>query len=138
MKKNKYNFIIFAVIVVALIVLTIKRKAVFEAINKIIRKNQQNAPIIVRKASPFVYHSVRLGCKCFARKLKYSLTAETEVKGPCIVLCSHGSFLDFIYSGFILQKQKLCTAERQRRIDYQRCSQIRSRHRGVACCLQYP
>jgi DNA-directed RNA polymerase subunit RPC12/RpoP len=31
---------------------------------------------------------------------------NTEIKGPCIVLCSHGSFLDFVYALSILYKKK--------------------------------
>ena len=42
----------------------------------------------------------------FLRGVKLRLTDRTEgdLKTPCVVLCNHGSFIDFVYAGSLLRK----------------------------------
>lgn len=47
---------------------------------------------------------VRAWCALSGVKLSFENRCETPVTGPAVVLCNHGSFLDFVYAGTALRK----------------------------------
>ena len=41
----------------------------------------------------------------YSVNVDFSADLQDEIKGPAIVLCSHGSFTDFLYCAMIMGKQ---------------------------------
>lgn len=100
------SVIVFVILIALIVVLGIKRKAVFKALNRFIHKQQKTDHFVVRKANGFAYAICKAGVEIFAKKVKYSGKKQVDVQTPCIVLCSHGSFIDFVYSGLLLRKKR--------------------------------
>lgn len=100
------SLIVFVILIALIVVLGIKRKAVFAALNRFIHKQQKTDRFEVREANGFVYAVCKVGVKVFAKKVKYKGKNKVDVQTPCIVLCSHGSFIDFVYSGLLLRHRK--------------------------------
>jgi len=102
------SLIVFAVLLVAIIVLSINRKVIFEKLNNYIDKPQYSSKTTVRK-----YKSSRLTIPYiisrivfFLRGVKVKYINEVgEIESPSIVLCNHGSFIDFAYAGTLLRKK---------------------------------
>lgn len=99
--------IIFAVLIVAIIVLWYKKSQVFAAINRYMKNRTQkdNRPrkpdrVIMALAA---FYTVL----AFDTKIKIRLKNSVgEIEKPAIVLCNHGSFVDFVYAGRILRKYR--------------------------------
>ena len=102
------SVIVFAVLVTLIIVIGIKRKAVFAAVNKMIHKSQKekHGDFIVKPAHPFTLFIVRIVFSLLVKKFKYKLKKNVNVKGPCIVICNHGSFYDFVFSALAVKYDK--------------------------------
>ena len=99
---------IFGVLVIGLIIFFIKKKAVIDWINRIIdeakEKNSDRFNVKKYKSSklnlPYVISKI-----IFFGKVKIKYTSKVEnIEKPCVVLCNHGSFIDFAYAGTILKK----------------------------------
>ena len=95
------SVIVFAVIILLVIIFTINKKKFYKKFNTFIRERafKQNSEIVVKKPNSILYFFLRIGA-CFYRKSKVKLIKKVnaEVQGPSIVLCSHGSFVDFLYA----------------------------------------
>ena len=103
------SLVVFLVLLAVIITLAVKRKTVFEKVNKIIDKHAvpHSSSTKVRKCNPFVFFGIKIFIKLsifFRFKFKYKKNAE--IKGPSIILCNHGSFFDFLFSGRMLLKEK--------------------------------
>ena len=99
--------IIFAVLITAIIILWRKKAQVFAAINNYMKKRNQK-DTHVRKADRVV---LALAAFCtmlmFDRKIKICFKNNVgEIQNPAIVLCNHGSFVDFVYAGRMLRKYR--------------------------------
>lgn len=93
------SLIVFAVLLVLIVLMCVYRKAIFKKVNDFIHKQNKNAPIVVKPQNRVLRFFVRTGFTLFIRaKIIFRLKKNVKVKGPCIVLCNHGSFLDFIYA----------------------------------------
>ena len=100
---------IFAVLVVLLIVMAVKRDALFSRLNNYADKQGTRSQNGVQKTNGFV-----LGVVYFALRFYYFLCGVRirtenkvgEPKGPAIILCNHGSFIDFIFGAAMLRKYK--------------------------------
>ncbi len=73
------------------------------------QKRKTAAPFKVQKVNGFVmsvvYHAIRLWYTLWGVKVKTTNKVGKPEK-PSIVLCNHGSFMDFIYAAALLRKQK--------------------------------
>lgn len=98
---------VFLVLVALLIVLYKKKSAVFKKINQFMLKREKKAHSLKQANGAFLA-LLMFGTKIiFDRKIKVRLKREIKkLEKPCIVLCNHGSALDFVYSGRILRKDK--------------------------------
>ena len=99
---------VFIVIIVLLILMYKYKTQIFKKVNEFVKKNQEKAKNKVGSYNPFVFKTlgslILAGVKTKAKiKLKNNVG---KLEKPCIVLCNHGSFYDFIYSGKILFKEK--------------------------------
>ncbi len=104
-----FSIITFAILVVLIIIFAINKKKIYKKFNEFIRKRAfvQNAEIVAKKPNPFIYFFSRIGAYIYRRnKVKLVKKVNTDVKGPCIVLCTHGSFVDFLYAYSILAGKK--------------------------------
>lgn len=63
----------------------------------------------VKTCNGFLFNVLYFGIRVlfFFKGIKISITNKAgQVEGPAIVLCSHGSFYDFLYAGGLLKKSK--------------------------------
>lgn len=72
------------------------------------RKPKHSSKTTVQKCNPFLitvlYGGVRAYCFLRGIRIRKSNRMQGLPEGPAIVLCNHGSFIDFIYAGSMLLK----------------------------------
>lgn len=110
------SVVIFAVLVAAIIVLYCKRKKVFAKVNEFAKKEfNYSSKTKVRKPSKLLTPIIVWGLKMYLRSLvKCKVTKKADkIEGPAIVLCNHGSFVDFLYFSAILKKNFHAVVNRQ-------------------------
>ncbi len=90
---------VFGVLLILIVILFIKRKAVFKKVNLFIAKqNKKSNAKTVKKVSKFYMSIAGIVVKVLRRKVNFKYVKKDEITSPAIVLCSHGSFLDFVYA----------------------------------------
>lgn len=102
------SIIVFVVIIVLLILMYKFKSQIFAKVNSFIRKSKEKAQNKVGNYNPFIYWCMGSGVYTFIKsKVKVKLKNNVgKLEKPCIVLCNHGSFYDFVYSGKLLRKEK--------------------------------
>lgn len=98
---------IFVVLIILLIVLFKKRSAVFKKVNEFVKKRE--ARLAQPKTAPrFMWWLLALFCRLrYKGKIKIHFKNEVgKLERPSIVLCNHGSFIDFIFAGSLLSKER--------------------------------
>ena len=100
------SIIVFAVLVILLLILFKYRSKVFAKINAFMNKKEN-------QSAAHDVSGALLGTLAFGSKLLYDGKIKPKFKNnvgklerPSIVLCNHGSFIDFVYAGRILRKEK--------------------------------
>jgi len=102
------SIIVFVAIIILLALMFIYKNQIFGKVNDYIVKSHEKAkkkvgnynPLVFKGAGNIIYYSLK-------GKAKIRLTNNVgELERPCIVLCNHGSFYDFIYSGKMLMNYK--------------------------------
>ncbi|MBR3928457.1 MAG: VTT domain-containing protein [Clostridia bacterium] len=101
--------LVFAALILLVSILYCFKKRLIEKLNRYAQKHRKAADGRVREVNAFVmavlYYSVRaylffLGIRIQAvKKIK-------KIEYPAIVLCNHGSFIDFIYAAALIRKDK--------------------------------
>ena len=101
------SLVVFCVLVAILVVLFKNRSKVFKKINEFMRTREANAKMI-KKPNRFVWNACNFGAKlAYSSKIKVRLTNNVgKLERPAIVLCNHGSFIDFVYAGRMLTKER--------------------------------
>ncbi|MBR5451886.1 MAG: VTT domain-containing protein [Clostridia bacterium] len=98
---------IFAVLIALLIVLYLKRDFFFTKLNNFAEESKSKSKTSVRKTNRFMldvlYFTIRFYYYICGVHIK-SVNKVGKLQGPAIVLCSHGSFIDFIFSASLLRK----------------------------------
>lgn len=100
---------VFAVLILLVILMFYKRDALFSKLNSYADKYKKSAQTRVRPASGFVMNTVYFGARVwlFLCGVKVKTVNKVGVpEKPSMVLCNHGSFIDFIYAAALLRKQK--------------------------------
>ncbi len=73
-------------------------------------KPKHSSKTAVQKCNPFLitvlYGGVRAYCFLRGIRIKERNKIQGQPKGPAVVLCNHGSFIDFIYAGSMLLKSR--------------------------------
>lgn len=95
---------VFLVLVVLLLILFKNRNKLFAKLNAFMHKKHTE----LKKPSKFVWYTAMYGSRVYlGGKIKAKFHNEVgRVQGPAIVLCNHGSFIDFVYAGTILKKER--------------------------------
>lgn len=72
------------------------------------KKQQSTSKIVVRKPNALLNAIVRCGVKLWLkRRIKFKFTRNVrKLDHPAIVLCNHGSFIDFAYMALLLGRDK--------------------------------
>lgn len=100
---------VFSVLAVLLVVLMLKRKVLFEKLNAYADANKSTARKKVRKPNGFVLFLLYFAFKFYFFLCGVRVKAVNKIgapKTPAIILCNHGSFIDFIYAAALLRKYK--------------------------------
>ncbi len=100
------SLVVFAVLVIIIILVGVKRKALFDMLNRFIHKHQKNNEFVVKDAKKTFIPLYKCIINHFLNKVNFDKKKRVKVKTPCIVLCSHGSFIDFAYTGSLLKEVK--------------------------------
>lgn len=98
---------IFIILVVAMFVIYKKRSTVFKKVNEFVKKRE--ARLSQPKPAPrFVWWLLALFCRLrYKGKIKIHFKNEAgKLERPSIVLCNHGSFIDFVFAGSLLAKER--------------------------------
>lgn len=99
---------VFLFCIIALIVVTVKRGWIFAKVNAIANRPAYSAKTAVRKPNrflfTFLYGVLRVFFFLKGVRLKKKNLCGHLPEGPAIVLCNHGSFLDFMYAAALLRK----------------------------------
>ena len=98
---------ILFVLVVVLIILVKNKKKVFKKVNQFIKERERKAQI-PKKPSLFLLNVASfIASLIYFRKIKYKLINNVgKLERPSLVLCNHGSFIDFVYAGKLLKKNR--------------------------------
>ncbi len=102
------SIIVFIVLIVLVILMYKYKKQIFDKVNYFVRKSREKTQNKVGKYNPFIYGLVGDVVYSFVKgKIKIKVKNNVgKLERPAIVLCNHGSFFDFVYSGKILRKEK--------------------------------
>ncbi|MBE7091204.1 MAG: hypothetical protein E7363_04745 [Clostridiales bacterium] len=98
------SLVVFLVLVLLLIILFKNRSKLFKKLNAFMQK--KNATL--KKPSKFVWNTAICCSRAYFGgkiKVKFNNTVG-RIQGPAIVLCNHGSFIDFVYAGTLLKKER--------------------------------
>ena len=100
------SLIVFAVLVTLLLLLFKFRSKVFKKVNEFMKAKEKKNE--VKEASSAFWATLAFGSRfVFDGKIKPRFKNNVgQLERPSIVLCNHGSFIDFVYAGRILRKEK--------------------------------
>ena len=101
------SILVFAVLVVLLVLLVKYRSKVFAKVNEYIKSKEHGRAVLKEKSRLYwEMFAITVG-GFFSAQLKVKLKSNVKkLQRPSIVLCSHGSFIDFVYAGLLLKKEK--------------------------------
>ena len=98
---------VFLLLVALLVIAMINREALFGKLNAYIEKHQKKSAV-AKKIRPHhllpAYVISRLLLWLRGVKVRTENRVGKELQTPCVVLCNHGSFIDFIYAGGLLRR----------------------------------
>lgn len=97
---------VFLVLIILLVIMFRHRSQLFAKVNQFIRARQNCGNVCT--ASSLAWGTVAFGSRfVFDGKVKVQSKNELgKIQGPAIVLCNHGSFIDFVYTGRMLRKSR--------------------------------
>ena len=100
---------VLGVIAVLVIIVMVKRDFIMSKINAFIHRvtEPHSSKTKVEKNAPFLLAIISFFAGLFLRikGVRYKLTNNVEkIEHPAIVLCNHGSFIDFVYAGKLLRR----------------------------------
>lgn len=96
---------VFVAIVVLLVIMFIKKDALFARVNRYIDKKSTPENVVRpyhRIKLDFAYAISRLVLFFKGVKVKYTKKVK-DIEAPSVVLCNHGSFFDFAYAGALIR-----------------------------------
>ena len=100
---------VFLVLVVVIVLLTVYRQKVFAKVNEFAKKQfGYTSKTKVKKPNTLLNAIIFAGLKTWLnRQVKCQIKRNVDkLERPAIVLCNHGSFIDFAYFAMFLKKDK--------------------------------
>lgn len=100
------SIIVFVVLVVLLVLMLRFKKKIFKLVNEFMKKQEKNAAL--QRGSRLTWATLAFGSKIvYDGKIKLRVKRHVKkLERPAIVLCNHGSFIDFVFAGRILRKER--------------------------------
>ena len=106
---GKVAVAVFAVLLLILALAFIKRDALFSKLNSYADANKAAPKNVVRKTNGVVlgilYHTIKFYYFLCGVRIKKNAKIK-KIEKPSILLCNHGSFIDFIFAGALVRKYK--------------------------------
>lgn len=101
------SVVVFLALLALLVILFKNKSKVFAKVNEFMKKREQGRGGL-KEANPILLGTLVLGSRVlYCTRIKVRIKNEiARLERPSIVLCSHGSFIDFVYLGRILRKEK--------------------------------
>lgn len=104
------SLLVFVVLIALLLVLYRKKALVFAKVNEYMKKKSMpySSRTVAKKYNPWLYRSAAF-ITHFACRVRMKIVYTKQVKKleqPSIVICNHGSFVDFLYAGQIIKKYR--------------------------------
>lgn len=100
---------VFGVLILLLVVMVLKREALFTKLNSYAEAHKKVSSKSVQPVNGFLmtvlYYSIRFYLFLCGVKVK-TVNKIGKPESPSIILCNHGSFIDFIYAAALLRKYK--------------------------------
>ncbi len=107
--RGVISICVFAALIALAIVMILKRDILFSKVNDYALKHKKLTKVNVRAVNGFVmtvlYWSFRFYLFICGVKIK-TINKVSKPEEPAIVLCNHGSFIDFIYAASLLRHYK--------------------------------
>lgn len=103
------SLVIFAVLIVLIVLLYVYRAKVFAKVNDFAKRQfNYSSKTKVRKPNALLNAIIFCGLKIWLkRRIKCKIDRKIDkIEHPAIVLCNHGSFIDFMYMAMLLSKDK--------------------------------
>ncbi len=104
------SIVVFVVLIALLLLLYKNKSAVFAKVNTYMKKKGQpyTSRTVAKKYNPFIYRTAAfISGIIFGIKLKIRYTKKVkDLDKPCVVLCNHGSFVDFLFAGQLIKKAR--------------------------------
>lgn len=101
---------IFGLFIIFALIITLNRNKLFDKLNAFAAKPKYSSKTKVRKCNGVLldlfYGVFRAYYFLIGIRIKTTNKCKEPLKGPCIVLCNHGSFIDFVYAASLLRKQR--------------------------------
>ena len=99
------SIVVFLVLVALLVILLKNREKVFKKVNDFMKEKATGAP---KKPNRILFSLGAAAARLFfSTKVKVKLKNNVgRLEKPSIVLCNHGSFIDFVYAGNLLAKER--------------------------------
>lgn len=102
------SIIVFIAIIILLILMWKFKSKIFAKVNEFVKKKQEKERKKVGNYNGFIFKSI--GSIIFGsvrRKAKVKLINNVgKLERPCIVICNHGSFYDFVFAGKLMFKER--------------------------------
>ena len=100
------SVVVCLAIIILLVLMVTYRTRLFDKLNEFMRKRQKKESL--HKANRFVWGTLAFGSKIvYDRKIKIKFIKRVKkLERPSIILYNHGSFIDFVYGGRIVRKER--------------------------------
>lgn len=104
-----FSLCVFVALILLAIVMICKREVLFSKLNSFAAKHKNTSAIKVQNVNGFLltvlYYGVRFYLFLCGVRIK-TVNKIGKPAEPSIILCNHGSFIDFIYAAALLRKYK--------------------------------
>ncbi len=100
---------VFAVLLALIAILWLKRETLFAKVNTYAEAHKNTSQITVKEPSGFLLGILYWAVKAYFSLCGVRVKAENrvgKVEKPAMVLCNHGSFIDFIYAATLIRQYK--------------------------------
>ena len=102
------SIIVFAVLIILLGIVMLKKDKIFAMVNSYIDRAPYSSKTTVQSYSPLILPIANVVARIVfffkGVKVKYVKKTIGEIAAPSIVLCNHGSFVDFAYAGTLIRR----------------------------------
>ena len=103
-----FSLCVFVILAVLLFMIFQKKEQIFTKLNQLAAKPAYSAKTTVRKSNRLfftvMYHAVKLYFFLCGIRVQITNKCGKKLQGPCIVLCNHGSFVDFFFAAKLLRR----------------------------------